>query len=302
MSRALFAVGAFEEILHCLGEGMNGKGVIVALISAFFGEHAEQIACEELTQEPPSGNNVSPAIYSWRGRRILMATESERGKRLHSACLKRLRDQATVLKARTLFKEGVSFNPTWLVMLASNVEITWTSKDGGIDCSYSCLPFPIKFGGRADPAQNIRRGDTRLKDPAFAVTMAPQLWYVLKLVFKIFLKDGVADTIVLPRPLEVCRATAEQLLDDMQEQLHSFLDEHIQATSNRLKASKTPVILRAFALHCRHSRGLDATAALDRKELADAEKFILRRATKVVASRGIRTSWRSSTHPAAGFD
>ena len=50
--RSLFAVRAFEEIFHCLGEGMNGKGVLVALISALFGEYADQIAVEELTQPP----------------------------------------------------------------------------------------------------------------------------------------------------------------------------------------------------------------------------------------------------------
>ena len=93
---------------------------------------------------------------------------------------------------------------------------------------------------------------------------------------------------MLPRPLAVAQATAEQLLDDMQEQLHSFMSEHIKATNDRSKASKTPVILKEFALHLRQSRGLDNGNPLDKRELHEAEQLLCRRATKISASHGVR--------------
>ena len=172
-------------------------------------------------------------------------------------------------------------------MLASNVEITWTSKDGGVDRSYTSMPFPITFKKKADPAKNIRAGDPRLKDPAYAQKLAPQLWYLLMAVFRVFMKPGVNDTIVLPRPLAVATVTAQQLLDHMQEQLHTFMSERIRATTDRRRATKSNLILRAFALYIRNVRGVDESIPLDKKEIQDADLLLPRRTTQITASRGV---------------
>ena len=136
-----------------------------------------------------------------------------------------------------------------------------------------------------------------MKDPAYAQKLAPQLWYLLMAVFRVFMKPGVNDTIVLPRPLAVARATAEQLLDHMQEQLHTFISERIRATTDRRRATKSNLILRAFALYIRTVRGVDESISLDKKDTQDADLLLARRTTKITASHGVKNimSYKNTT-------
>jgi hypothetical protein len=233
----------------------------VALICILFGTYADQVAVEELTKPPPSGNSVSPAVLGWKGKRILLITETEKRDKLHSAWLKRLRDQTTQLKARTLFKELVTFNPSWLIMIASNVDIIWTSLDGGVERSFCATPWPIKFGKNDIPAENVRKGDPSLKTEAVAKSLAPQFFFLLRAVKRVFFQVRL-DTIIVPRPWDVVTCTAEQMEADTKGSLADFLENKTLKVEDYMQASTDAQVIRAFMEHAKELNKSEATTLL----------------------------------------
>jgi hypothetical protein len=237
---------------------MNGKGLWTALIGILFGTYSDQVGAEEFVKPPPSGNVCSPAILGFKGKRMLMVTEMEGGDRLKSSWLKRLRDQTTVIKARTLFKELVSFNPMFLLMISSNLDIEWSSTDGGIKRSLACVPWPIRFGNTANDAENRRIGNPELKTEAKLKEMAPEFFFVLRAVNRVFFKDIGSSTIVIPRPYDVVTLTTSRMDADTKGSLDDFLTTKINKVTSEFEAHTDAKIIRSF---CSYATELTKEAA-----------------------------------------
>ena len=118
------------------GAGGNGKGLWTSIMETLFGTYAHQPSLEMFTEQLPAPNQPNPALLECRGRRLLNVTESERQAKLQSAFLKKWRDTTSVFHARGLYKtDNVAIRPSWLQTFSTNVDLSWTSMDGGVQRS-----------------------------------------------------------------------------------------------------------------------------------------------------------------------
>lgn len=225
---------------------MNGKGLWAGLCTALFGSYAAQPGVDTFTKPPPSADKPAPNILALKGKRLLLVTETEERFKLQAAWMKTLRDQTSVVQARTLYKEPVSFHPSWLIMMSTNVQLKWSTMDGGVLRSYCAIPWPITFAPIANASKNIRKGNPDLKRPGYARKMAPQFFFILRAINRVFMRDGTKATVVLPRPREVVLCTEEMTNADTTGSLSDFIANHVAYTAEWKDATTDAQIIKAF--------------------------------------------------------
>ena len=98
------------------------------------------------------------------GKRFCAVTETEKTAKLQSSFIKRLRDQSSEIEARNLYKEPVRFCPQFMLVLSTNVDLSWTSMDGGIKRSVVGIPWPVRFTKNPDSSKGEKRVDPTLKE------------------------------------------------------------------------------------------------------------------------------------------
>ena len=119
-----YAITGFchEQILACfVGEGANGKGVIFETIQAIMGDLCWRSLPEMILEQktPRNSSSVSTDIMALRGRRIVIASETDEHCRISAAKVKELTG-ADTLNARGLFVEETNFGPTHTMFVQSN--------------------------------------------------------------------------------------------------------------------------------------------------------------------------------------
>lgn len=119
-----YAITGFchEQILACFtGEGANGKGVIFETIQAVMSDLCWRILPEMILEQktPRNSSSVSTDIMALRGRRIVIASETDEHCRISAAKVKELTG-ADTLNARGLFVEETNFGPTHTMFVQSN--------------------------------------------------------------------------------------------------------------------------------------------------------------------------------------
>lgn len=109
-----------EQVYACfIGEGANGKGTMFEVLREILGELSWSINPDLLldskTTKSPDG--PSPAVMSLQGRRLVVASETDEGRKLSAANIKRFTGDDT-LTGRNLFdKFDTNFTPTHKLVL-----------------------------------------------------------------------------------------------------------------------------------------------------------------------------------------
>ncbi len=118
--------------------------MVSTILKLFFGQYG----CEpkpEIFTGSSSAENASPALLELRGMRVVLLTDAESGVRFKAGLLKMLRDQSTDMNARGLFKGLVKFQPQFLGFFAANSNFEFNAIDGGVERSFTGLPWPFHF-------------------------------------------------------------------------------------------------------------------------------------------------------------
>ncbi|MGB1270432.1 MAG: DNA primase family protein [Endozoicomonas sp.] len=120
-----------EECMHmCVGDGQNGKGVLLELIAWIMGDYA--ITAEaDMFLIKKSEAAASADVARLMGARLALASETNEGAKFNEAKLKSLTSRDTIT-ARFNHKDPFEFSPTHKILLATNKLITVTGKDRGI--------------------------------------------------------------------------------------------------------------------------------------------------------------------------
>ncbi|WP_405489113.1 phage/plasmid primase, P4 family [Streptomyces sp. NBC_00096] len=111
--------GSTEEQVMFIhhGDGQNGKGVFMRVVTEIFGDYAQSVPRSTLMAKQNEG--IPNDVARMMGKRLLSTTETSAGKRLDDELVKQLTGEDTV-SARFLNKEFFDFRPVGKIHLVTN--------------------------------------------------------------------------------------------------------------------------------------------------------------------------------------
>lgn len=139
-----------EQVMFILyGSGANGKSVLLQLLQDMLGDYALRTPAETLLARKDGASSYD--VADLRGARLVVASESEDGRRLAEARVKELVGADTV-RARKIYGRPFSFRPVAKLFLATNHRPQVRGTDHAIWRRLRLLPFPNRFtGDQCDP-------------------------------------------------------------------------------------------------------------------------------------------------------
>ena len=146
-------MAAIGKVFHegmCIfyGGGRNGKTTFLNCISEVFGDYSCTIDADALMAQR-DGKQMSNGAISVEGKRFAWAEESEEGKRLSSAVLKKLSSTAPILE-KMMYQNQRSFKPSHTLILATNHLPKVGSTDTGTWRRIAVVPFKAVFEGKKE--------------------------------------------------------------------------------------------------------------------------------------------------------
>lgn len=137
--------------------GKNGKSTFVDTLEFVFGDYAHPMSMGMLLHSGRGGARqsgaASPDLAALRGVRLTTSVETDAGQRWNESLVKVLTGGDTVT-ARKLYREPISFPPTWSIALATNHKPIVRGTDQAIWDRIHLVPFTQRF----------ERGDPLLRD------------------------------------------------------------------------------------------------------------------------------------------
>lgn len=161
----LLGKNRWEQYYVFTGSGGNGKGVIVELMKAVFGDYYIGVDITLFTNSVDKRDAPCPVLVEARPKRVMVAEEPESEARLQAGFLKNLSGGSTV-RARTLHSgHNVSYVPGFKIFILTNDIPKLTQIDGGSERRLRVVQFPFKFvaPGKVTEAHH-RVGDPDVKD------------------------------------------------------------------------------------------------------------------------------------------
>lgn len=123
------------------GTGNNGKSVMLDTISAIMGEYAQQAPPDLLTEKHGSDGHPTE-IADLMGKRLVIASETEKNRRLKVALVKRLTGDAR-LKGRYMRQDFFEFPRTFSLILVTNNKPKIEEDSEGIWRRVKLVPFSV---------------------------------------------------------------------------------------------------------------------------------------------------------------
>lgn len=151
LQRALGYAISGDTREHCLfflyGTGRNGKGVLMRTVSRILGDYARTLPMEALTESKVDRHPTD--IAGMRGARLVMATETEEGRRWAESKLKSLTG-GDRLTARFMRGDYFEFDPVFKLFIQGNHKPRLRNLDTAIRARIKLIPFNVSFQGRED--------------------------------------------------------------------------------------------------------------------------------------------------------
>ena len=126
------------------GCGRNGKSMLCALMSKVLGEYKGVVPITLVTQKRNSIGNTSPEIVALKGTRYAVMQEPEKGARINEGIMKELTG-GDPIQGRALFKDSITFNPQFKLVVTLNNLFEIKSNDDGTWRRIRVVEFLSKF-------------------------------------------------------------------------------------------------------------------------------------------------------------
>jgi putative DNA primase/helicase len=210
------------------GPGGTGKSTFLGVMQRIMGDYCVDADAEMFMVKRGDGGQPFE-MAGMEGVRLLMAIETEEGKKLALAKLKRMTGQDPV-KACYKFQNQYSFVPHWKVWLATNDAPSTRAQDDAFWDRTKPIPFEVKFRGTSAEIKNYAEVLVREEGPGILN------WCIAGVMA--WRKDG------LQHPQDV--AEAAEAWRDRDDWLQRFLDEHTETTEDKQCMVKKSELFAAF--------------------------------------------------------
>ncbi|HWY52822.1 MAG TPA: phage/plasmid primase, P4 family [Terriglobales bacterium] len=196
------------------GPGGTGKSTFLSVMRGVMGDYCKQADAEMfMVKRGDSGQPFEMA--GMEGTRLLMAVETEQGKKLALAKLKKMTGQDPIT-ACYKFQHQYEFVPPWKVWLATNDAPTTRADDDAWWDRAKPIPFNVKFRRTEGEIKNY--AEILLKEEGPGILN----WCLAGVAA--WRREG------LNHPEDV--AQAADAWRDRDDWLQRFIDEHLEATSD----------------------------------------------------------------------
>ncbi len=192
-----------ENIFPILwGKGRNAKSTLIEVMNHILGKHAGPIQVSMLLRQGTtrSSSAPSPDIMTLRGKRLVWASESDKGKHLDIGKIKWLSGDDTLIGRPPFGKREVSFNPTFTMFLITNHKPSIPPDDFAMWQRVQIIPFTISFV-EEPKEKNERRRDPKMKEKLLKESSGILAWLFRGCLEK--KKNGL-------NPPEIIKVTTEE--------------------------------------------------------------------------------------------
>lgn len=240
---------AEHKMFIAIGEGSNGKNVLLDLLQWIMGDYWENIAAEALmaTRHDADAERPTPSARRLAGARAAISSESKDGQRLDVGLVKR-HTGGGYMTARGLQENTFTFEITHKLWLMTNHRPALDHMDEAMRGRLHLIPFEMRWNrpGVPDRDPTLPDGDKELPEKLKAEAEGVLAWLVAGAVG--YRREG------LEPPAEVARMTRDYFKD--QDPLGLWLNEC--ETCEPAAGTGAAELYDAFRLWC-HSEGfLDA--------------------------------------------
>jgi putative DNA primase/helicase len=212
------------------GIGGTGKTTFLTVMRRIMGDYCKQADAELFMVKRGDGGQPFE-MAGMEGVRLLMAIETEEGKKLALAKLKRMTGQDPITACRK-FQNQYSFEPHWKIWLATNDAPTTRADDDAFWDRAKPIPFEVKFRGTDKEIKDY--ADALVKEEGSGILN----WMIAGM--KQWQKTGLAH------PQDVAKAA--DTWRDRDDWLQRFLDENTEKTDERQKMVKKSDLFNAFTM------------------------------------------------------
>lgn len=136
-----------EALIIAFGEGKNGKSTFWNTIARVLGSYSGHMSAETLTTS--KGRNVKPEMAELKGKRLVIASETEDGQRLSTASIKQLCSTDDIY-AEKKYKDPFSYVPSHTLVLYTNHLPKVGEIDKGTWRRLIVIPFDAKITTNQD--------------------------------------------------------------------------------------------------------------------------------------------------------
>jgi len=127
-----------------MGNGANGKSILVKLMEGVLGEYQGKVPISLITQERPNIGTCSSEIAQLKGLRYAVMQEPRKGTCINEGIMKELTGGDPIM-ANPKHKEPITFCPQMQLAVTANVELGIKSNDDGTWRRIRKIDFESKF-------------------------------------------------------------------------------------------------------------------------------------------------------------
>jgi putative DNA primase/helicase len=191
----LTGITSAHALFFLYGTGRNGKGVFLNTLHGVYGDYATTAAME--TFVATDSDHHPTDLADLRGARLVIAQETEQGRRWAEAKIKRMTG-GDPIKARFMRQDFFEYTPQFKLVIAGNHKPSLVSVDEAIRARFNLVPFTVTIP------------ETK-RDPELAEKLRPEWPGILQWAI-----DGCLEwqRIGLKPPKIVREATEAYLLDE----------------------------------------------------------------------------------------
>lgn len=146
-SSTLIGMNLWQLFYILIGEGANGKSVIVSFLKKTFGDYACNLDISAFTQKN-NGDHSTSDMPKTKGCHLLFVNESEHSDRLNASCIKTITGNDEITK-RALYRESITFTPMFSPFLLTN-STPHVKIDDAIARRIQMILFPFRFASTED--------------------------------------------------------------------------------------------------------------------------------------------------------